>query len=112
MNGASTTGAKNSGTNIPVKNLKSPLKAGSFLINSVLIIDYDETTVRKLTRMISLNCKHVEWAKTTEIAEEKLKGQAFDLIIIENILPDMSGLEWLMSWRGQGLVSDAIVMTR
>ena len=112
MNGASTTGAKNSGTNIPVKNLKSPLKAGSFLINSVLIIDYDETTVRKLTRMISLNCKHVEWAKTTDIAEEKLKGQAFDLIIIENILPDMSGLEWLMSWRGQGLVSDAIVMTR
>ena len=50
--------------------------------------------------------------QTTEIAEEKLKGQAFDLIIIENILPDLSGLEWLMSWRGQGLVSDAIVMTR
>lgn len=78
---------------------------------SVLVVD-DEPGMRNfLMRILGPRCKRVEEAENTEAASKLLDSHHFDLIILDNVMPGKSGLDWLSEQRRVGLFADAILMT-
>lgn len=78
---------------------------------SVLIVD-DEPGIRNfLNKTLAPRCKRVEQAMNAEEASRILDSNHFDLVILDNIMPGKTGLEWLQEQRRVGLFADAILMT-
>jgi DNA-binding NtrC family response regulator len=78
---------------------------------SILVID-DEPGMRNfLRRTLETRCKRVETAEDTTAASRKLDENHFDLLILDNIMPGKTGVEWLAEQRAVGLFSDAILIT-
>ncbi|MDP5327128.1 MAG: sigma-54 dependent transcriptional regulator [Paracoccaceae bacterium] len=78
---------------------------------SVLIVD-DEPGMRNfLMRTFGPRCKRVEEAASAEEASALLDAQHFDLVVLDNVMPGQSGLDWLAEQRGVGLFAEAILMT-
>src|SRR6056297_2618264 len=91
---------------------KTPDDYGEHLqLASVLVID-DEPGMRNfLTKILEPRVKRVEQARSTEQAAGILDQAHFDLVIIDNIMPQKTGLEWLEEQRRVGLFADAILIT-
>ncbi|MEM6670168.1 MAG: sigma-54 dependent transcriptional regulator [Pseudomonadota bacterium] len=78
---------------------------------AVLVID-DEPGMRNfLSKVLSETCAKVDVAKDTRHASLLLDENAYDVIVLDNIMPDKTGLEWLAEQRQIGLFSDAILIT-
>ncbi|MEM6480093.1 MAG: sigma-54 dependent transcriptional regulator [Pseudomonadota bacterium] len=78
---------------------------------SVLVVD-DEPGMRHfLNKALSGKCARVDVSENTANASEMLDRQSYDVIILDNIMPDQTGLEWLTEQRDVGLLSDVIVIT-
>lgn len=78
---------------------------------SILVVD-DEAGMRNfLVRTLGPLCKRIEQAENTEAASRCLDMQHFDLVILDNVMPGVSGLDWLAEQRKIGFFSDAILMT-
>jgi DNA-binding NtrC family response regulator len=78
---------------------------------SILVVD-DEPGMRNfLARTLGPRCKLIEEAADAEEASRKLDQQHFDVVILDNIMPGKSGVEWLTEQRAIGFFSDAILMT-
>lgn len=85
---------------------------GEYLhLASVLIID-DEPGMRHfLAKILEPRVKRVQQARSTEEASEILDQAHFDLVILDNIMPKKTGLQWLEDQRSVGLFADTIVIT-
>lgn len=80
-------------------------------LSSVLIVD-DEAGIRNfLTKILGPHCLRVECAGSVEEASELLDQNHFDIVILDNIMPRKTGLEWLMEQRKLGFFADAILIT-
>ena len=78
---------------------------------SILIVD-DEPGIRNfLMRTLGPRCKRIEEAADTEEASRKLDAHHFDVVILDNVMPGKSGVEWLADQRAIGFFADAILMT-
>lgn len=78
---------------------------------SILVID-DEPGMRHfLTKILTPRCKRVEQAGSAAEAAEILDRSHFDLVVLDNIMPGKTGLDWLREQRRVGLFSDAILIT-
>ena len=78
---------------------------------SILVVD-DEPGMRNfLVRTLGARAKRVEEAADCEEATKKLDEHHFDVVILDNIMPGKSGVEWLTEQREIGFFSDAILMT-
>jgi DNA-binding NtrC family response regulator len=78
---------------------------------SILVVD-DEPGMRNfLARTLGPRCKQMEEAADTEEASRRLDQQHFDVVILDNIMPGKSGVDWLTEQRTIGFFSDAILMT-
>ena len=78
---------------------------------SILIVD-DEPGMRNfLVRTLAPYCKQVEEAEDTAMASAKLDAHHFDVVILDNIMPGKSGVEWLAEQREIGFFARAILMT-
>lgn len=78
---------------------------------SILIVD-DEPGMRNfLVRTLGPRCKRIEEASNTVEASSKLDSSYFDVVILDNIMPGQTGVEWLAKQRAVGFFSDAILMT-
>jgi DNA-binding NtrC family response regulator len=78
---------------------------------SILVVD-DEPGMRNfLVRMLAARCKHVEEAGDTATASRLLDASHFDLIILDNIMPGKSGLDWLQDLRDGGFFNEVILIT-
>ena len=76
---------------------------------SVLVID-DEPGMRNfLSKVLTGKCARVDVTEDTRSASRLLDEIAYDVIILDNIMPDQTGLEWLAEQRQIGLFSDAIL---
>src|SRR5690606_42164669 len=64
-----------------------------------------------LVRTLGPRCKRIEEAADTEEASRKLDENYFDVVILDNIMPGKSGVDWLADQRAIGFFSDAILMT-
>lgn len=78
---------------------------------SVLVID-DEPGMRNfLTKILEPRCRQVVQAASPEEASEQLDRVHFDLVILDNVMPGKTGLEWFDEQRRQGLFADTILIT-
>jgi DNA-binding NtrC family response regulator len=78
---------------------------------SILVVD-DEPGMRNfLVKTLKPRCKLIEEASDTRDASRKLDEQAFDVVILDNMLPGKSGLDWLAEQRAIGFFADVILIT-
>ncbi|MDU8929366.1 sigma-54 dependent transcriptional regulator [Alisedimentitalea sp. MJ-SS2] len=78
---------------------------------SILVID-DEPGMRNfLTKTLTPRCKRVEQAASAIEASAILDQAHFDLIILDNIMPGMTGLDWARQQNQVGLFADTILIT-
>jgi DNA-binding NtrC family response regulator len=78
---------------------------------SILVVD-DEPGMRNfLLRTLGPRCKRLEQAANTEEASRKLDEYHFDVVILDNIMPGKTGVDWLAEQRAIGFFADAILMT-
>lgn len=72
----------------------------------------DEPGMRNfLTKIISPRVKHIEHAASAKEASQKLDDAHFDLVVLDNIMPGGTGLEWITAQRRKGFFADAILIT-
>ena len=84
---------------------------GSLSQASVLVID-DEPGMRNfMTKVLSPHCKRVEQAGSAQEASEILDRAHFDLIVLDNIMPGKTGLDWVAEQHRVGLFADTILVT-
>jgi DNA-binding NtrC family response regulator len=77
----------------------------------VLVID-DEPGMRNfLFKVLENCCAKVDVAQHTTAASRLLDANNYDVIVLDNIMPDKTGLDWLAEQRQIGLFSDAILIT-
>ncbi|MEM6985864.1 MAG: sigma-54 dependent transcriptional regulator [Pseudomonadota bacterium] len=77
----------------------------------MLVID-DEPGMRNfLAKVLTGNCGRVDVTEDTRSASRLLDENAYDVIVLDNIMPDKTGLDWLVEQRQIGLFSDAILIT-
>jgi DNA-binding NtrC family response regulator len=78
---------------------------------SILIVD-DEPGMRNfLHKILAPRCKRVEQADSATAAAKLLDGNHFDLVILDNIMPGKTGLDWLREQHRVGFFADAILIT-
>ena len=78
---------------------------------SILVID-DEPGMRNfLRKILEPRVKRVEEAASAKEATVLLDQTHFDLVILDNIMPGKTGLEWITEQRRVGLFADTILMT-
>ncbi|MEO1550894.1 MAG: sigma-54 dependent transcriptional regulator [Pseudomonadota bacterium] len=92
--------------------LPEPDAEASTLSNaSVLIVD-DEPGMRNfLSKTFGPRAKRVEEAASPIEATARLDEGFFDLVILDNVMPGMTGLDWLAEQRRRGFFADAIMIT-
>lgn len=78
---------------------------------SILIVD-DEPGMRNfLVKVLRPKCKLIEEAGNAKEATLKLDAQHFDVVILDNVMPHKTGLDWLAEQRAIGFFADVILMT-
>lgn len=78
---------------------------------SILVID-DEPGMRNfMTKILEPRCKRVEQAASADEATAILDQSHFDLVVLDNIMPGKTGLEWVQEQRKVGLFADTILVT-
>ena len=87
--------------------LLSPFMAAA----SILIVD-DEVGMRNfLTKTLAPHCAKVEEATTAAEATIKLDKTRFDIVILDDLMPGQTGIEWLTEQRKIGFFGEAILIT-
>ena len=85
---------------------------GDSLANASILVVDDEPGMRNfLTKILSPRCKRVEQADSANAATKMLDQAYFDLVIVDNIMPGKTGLDWVREQRHVGLFSDTILIT-
>ncbi len=78
---------------------------------SVLVLD-DEPGMRNfLRRVLAPRVHRLEEAVNAAEASALLDAHHFDLVILDNVMPGQSGLDWLAEQRKVGLFAEAILIT-
>lgn len=78
---------------------------------SVLVVD-DEIGMRNfLVKTLTPACAFVAEASTTVEASQQLDKHRFDVVILDNVMPGQSGVDWLAEQHRIGFFSDAILIT-
>ncbi|GLT11081.1 sigma-54-dependent Fis family transcriptional regulator [Sulfitobacter porphyrae] len=78
---------------------------------SVLIID-DEPGMRHfLTKILEPRVKRVAQAASPAEATKLLDAAHFDVVVLDNVMPGKTGLEWVNEQRRKGFYADTILIT-
>ncbi|MCT8159240.1 sigma-54-dependent transcriptional regulator [Pseudoruegeria sp. SHC-113] len=78
---------------------------------SILVID-DEPGMRNfLVKILKPRCLRVEQAANTDQAAKLMDQVHFDIVILDNVMPGKTGLDWLREQREVGFYADAILIT-
>ncbi|MEP2533043.1 sigma-54 dependent transcriptional regulator [Shimia sp.] len=78
---------------------------------SVLVVD-DEPGIRNfIVKILQPLVGRIEQAANTEVASRLLDANHFDIVILDNVMPGTSGLEWLTEQRKLGFFADTILIT-
>ncbi len=78
---------------------------------TALVVDDEEGMRRFLERALAGRCASVAAAASVEDAEELMRRQYFDLVILDIALPGKSGVEWLHELRERGFSGDVVLIT-
>ena len=79
--------------------------------NHLLIIDDDDRIRELLQKYLLKNSFLINTAKNTEEARQLMSKYVFDLIIVDNMMPNETGIEFLESIRKHDNYTPAIMLT-
>ncbi len=78
---------------------------------SVLVVD-DEPGIRNfIVKILGPVVGRVEQAANTDVASRLLDANHFDIVILDNVMPGTTGIEWLNEQRKLGFFADTILIT-
>ncbi|WP_253944527.1 sigma-54-dependent transcriptional regulator [Pseudogemmobacter hezensis] len=78
---------------------------------SVLVVD-DEPGMRNfMARILGPQCRRIELAASIQEAGEWLAVEPFDVIVLDNLLGNERGLDWLVAQREKGIVPPVILIS-
>ena len=78
---------------------------------SILVVD-DEPGMRNfLVKTLAPRVQRVEEAGSTAEATARIDAAHFDLVILDNVMPRTTGLEWLAEQQRRGFFGDTILIT-
>ncbi|WP_147127762.1 sigma-54-dependent transcriptional regulator [Shimia ponticola] len=78
---------------------------------SVLIVD-DEPGMRNfLSKILEPRVKRLAQAASPKEATQHLDEAHFDLVVLDNVMPGTTGLEWLAEQRRRGFFAEVILIT-
>lgn len=104
------TAAENPGDD-PAENPHDP-EFGPWLSQASILVVDDEPGMRNfLVKILGPRCKLIEEAENTAEATRKIDEQHFDVVILDNVMPNKNGLDWLAEQRAAGFFADVILMT-
>ncbi|ODM45832.1 sigma-54-dependent Fis family transcriptional regulator [Ruegeria sp. PBVC088] len=87
------------------------LLTGQLTTARILVVD-DEPGMRNfMVKTLDPFCELVEVAEDTQAASLHLSNQHFDVMILDNIMPNQRGIEWLAEERAKGGFTDTIMVT-
>lgn len=78
---------------------------------SVLIVD-DEPGMRHfLAKTLEHRVKRLATAASSQEATQHLDDAYFDIVILDNIMPGQTGLDWVAEQRRRGMFADVVMIT-
>lgn len=77
----------------------------------ILIVEDEDVTASYLRRGLTEEGYIVEVARSSDLADEAIYLQRFDLILLDIMLPGKSGFELCTDWRGQGLKTPILIVS-
>jgi len=77
----------------------------------ILLIEDDTVLGAAVRDQITADGHSVDWASRLDDAQDALNGAVFDLILLDLMLPDGRGIEFLKGLRARGDVTPAIILT-
>lgn len=90
----------------------SDKRLGSRLSNASILIVDDEPGMRNfMMKIIEPYCGYVTTASDPTTASARLAERHFDVMILDNIMPERKGIEWLAEERRKGGFTDTIMVT-
>lgn len=78
---------------------------------SILVVDDEEGMRHFISKVLEPHCKRVMQAASAKEAGALMDIHHFDLLMVDNLMPEQTGLDWLSEQRKLGLFADAIMMT-
>jgi len=78
---------------------------------AILVVDDEPGICNFLIKTLRPRCRLIDVASNAAEASRKVDGQNFDVVIMDNIMPGKTGLEWLAEQRALGFFADVILMT-
>ncbi|MEM8551628.1 MAG: sigma-54 dependent transcriptional regulator, partial [Pseudomonadota bacterium] len=96
----------------PAPATSRPADLTSELADAAILVIDDEPGMRNfLAKTIKGSCARLDVAAGTEEGTALLDAQSYDVIVLDNVMPGQTGVEWLTEQRAIGLYSDAILIT-
>ncbi len=77
----------------------------------ILIIDDDEITCKVLSRIVKKMGHSAVYALTLRLGLERASAEAFDVVLLDVVMPDGNGLEFLPRIRGTESKPEVIIIT-
>ena len=77
----------------------------------ILLIEDDTVLGAAVRDQIAADGRSVDWVMRLDAADDALRGAAFDLILLDLMLPDGRGIAFLKRLRGRGDVTPVIILT-
>jgi DNA-binding NtrC family response regulator len=75
------------------------------------VVDDEEGMRHFITKVLEPHCKRVMQAASAKEAGALMDIHHFDLLMVDNLMPEQTGLDWMSEQRKLGLFADAIMMT-
>ncbi len=87
-------------------------RLASGLCNAAVLVVDDEPGMRNfLAKTLKGTCARIDVTSDTAEASNLLDQHRYDVIVLDNVMPGRSGVQWLAEQQRIGLFSDVILMT-
>jgi two-component system OmpR family response regulator len=77
----------------------------------LLLVEDDEDLGAAVREQVAADGHAVDWSRCLDDAEESTRSVAYDLVLLDLMLPDGSGLDFLRRLRGSGATTPVIILT-
>jgi DNA-binding response OmpR family regulator len=84
---------------------------GGLPVSKILLVDDDDNIILSVEEILTRNGYIVDIANRVEDADAMLAGFTFDLIILDWMLPGITGIDFLAKIRARGITTPVIMLT-
>jgi len=77
----------------------------------LLLVEDDEDLGAAVREQVAADGHAVDWSRLLDDAEDSVRSVSYDLVLLDLMLPDGSGLDFLRHLRGSGAATPVIILT-